>query len=114
MNTVSKAWDTIAKYSKKAGRSATSMALYFYYVMTQGDLTTADKTLLYAGIIYIIVPGDLIPRRLLGVLGLADDAAIAALVFNKIKNSITPEIETKVGETLDRWFGYEITTDVTD
>lgn len=28
-------------------------------------------------------------------------------VYNKIKSSITADIEMKVNQTLDEWFGYE-------
>lgn len=107
------AWENIVKYSRKAGRQATRMALYFYYTMTDGELTTVEKALVCGGIIYVMVPNDLLPRKVLGLLGVADDAAIAAFVYNKIKNNITPDIEVRVGETLDRWFGYEIISDVT-
>ena len=107
------AWNKIVKYSKKAGRSATRMVLYFYYVMTEGNLSIGDKALLYGGIIYVIVPRDLLPRRVFKALGLVDDVAVSAWIYNKIKNNITPEIEAKVGETLDRWFGYGITSGIT-
>lgn len=108
------AWDNIVKYSKKAGRQATRMALYFYYTMTEGELSTGEKALVCGGIIYVMVPNDLLPRKVLGLLGVADDAAIAAFVYNKIKDHLTPDIEAKVGETLDHWFGYEITSGVTE
>lgn len=103
----------IIKYYKKTGRSATRMVLYFYYVMTEGNLSIGDKALLYGGIIYVIVPHDLLPRRVFKALGLVDDVAVSAWIYNKIKNNITPDIEVRVGETLDRWFGYEIISDVT-
>lgn len=109
----SDAWKKIIKYYKKAGRSATRMVLYFYYVMTEGNLSIGDKALLYGGIIYVIVPHDLLPRRVFKALGLVDDVAVSAWIYNKIKNNITPDIEARVGETLDRWFGYEIKSDVT-
>ena len=107
------AWDKILTFSKKAGRSATRYALYFYYVMTEGNLTTGEKALLYGGILYVIVPNDLLPRRIFSLIGVVDDAAVAAWVFNKIRNNITPEIDARVGETLDRWFGYEISSATT-
>lgn len=106
----SNAWDKIVKYSKKAGRSATRMVLYFYYVMVEGDLSIGDKALLYGGVIYVIVPHDLLPRNVFKALGLMDDIAVSTWIYNKIKKNITPEIESKVGETLDKWFGYEITS----
>lgn len=102
------AWDKIVTYSKKAGRAGTRVVLKFYYAMQDGDLTTVEKALVYAGIIYIAVPGDLLPRKILGLLGVLDDVAVAAWIYNKIGDSITPAIERKVEETLDKWFGPEI------
>lgn len=105
------AWDKIVIYSKKTGRSATRWALKFYYVMQDGDLSTFEKALVYAGIIYIAVPGDLLPVRILGWIGLIDDAAVIAWICKRIGKSITPDIEKKVEETLDNWFGPEIVTE---
>ncbi len=105
------AWDKIVLYSKKAGRSATRVVLRFYYALENGGMSTFEKALLYAGIIYIAVPGDLLPRRVLGLLGILDDAAIAAWIYNKIRKSLTPEIEQKVEDTLNEWFGVEVITE---
>ena len=62
----------------------------------------------YAGIIYIAVPGDLLPRKVLSWIGVLDDVGVAAWIYNKIKSKITPDIELKVERTLDDWFGCEI------
>lgn len=102
------AWNKIVIYSKKAGRSATRIVLRFYYALEEGGMSTLEKALLYAGIIYIAVPGDILPRRILGLLGLLDDAAIAAWIYNRIRKSITPEIEQKVEDTLNEWFGVDV------
>lgn len=101
------AWDKIVLYSKKAGRAGTREVLKFYYALQDGDLSTMEKALVYAGIIYITVPGDLLPRKILGLLGVLDDVAVAAWIYKKIGDSITPAIERKVEETLNKWFGSE-------
>ena len=44
------AWDKIVTYSKKLGRATTRELLKFYYVMSEGDLSTFEKALVYAGI----------------------------------------------------------------
>ena len=106
----SDAWDRIVSAYKKIGRTASRYALLFYYTLSEGTLTTLDKALLYAGIIYIAVPGDLLPRRVLGLLGILDDAAVVAWVYNKVKKNITPAIEAKVEATLDKWFGPVVVT----
>lgn len=99
------AWNKIVAFSKKAGREATRVVLRLYYVLAEGDLSAKDKALAYAGIIYIVVPHDLLPRRVLGLLGMVDDAAVIAWLYNKVKDHITPEIDRKVDSTLDGWFG---------
>ena len=106
------AWDVIVTYSKKAGRSASRWVLTFYYTMEEGDLNTLEKALVYAGIIYIAAPGDLLPVRVLGWMGLIDDAAAIAWICERLNKSITPEIKRKVEETLDDWFGPEIVTEL--
>ena len=106
----SDAWDRIVAVYKKIGRSSSRYALLFYYTLSEGGLSTLDKALLYAGIIYIAVPGDFLPRRVLGLLGILDDAAIAAWIYNKVKKNITPAIESKVEATLDNWFGPVVVT----
>lgn len=106
------AWDKIVTYSKKLGRATTWELLKFYYVMSEGDLSTFEKALVYAGIIYIAVPGDLLPRKVLGFLGVLDDAGVAAWLYDKIGSKITPAIELKADMKLDEWFGPEIVTGV--
>ena len=100
----SDAWNKIVGAYKKIGRSASRYALLFYYTLSEGGLSTADKAVLYAGIIYIAVSGDFLPRKIFGLLGILDDAAIVAWIYNKVKKSITPAIESKAEVTLDKWF----------
>ena len=101
------AWRKIVAFSKTAGRSATRILLIFYYTLTGGNLSTLDKALLYGGIIYIAVPRDLLPRRIFGLLGLVDDAAVGAWVYSRIKKNLTDEVIRQADETLDKWFGPE-------
>lgn len=107
------AWEKIVSYSKRAGRAATREVLKFYYVMEDGDLSTFEKALVYAGIVYIVVPGDLMPRAVLGWLGLLDDVGVAAWILKKISDRVSADITRKVEATLDDWFGPEIVTTVT-
>lgn len=50
------------------------------------------------------MPVSIIPRRLYGLLGIMDEGAALIYVYKKIKSKITPEINDKVEDTLDRWF----------
>lgn len=102
------AWIKITEYSKRAGREATRIVLRFYYALTDGDLSPKEKALVYAGIIYIVVPHDLLPKKTLGLLGLVDDAAVIGWVWKKVSGCMTPAVEQKVNDTLNDWFGYDV------
>ncbi|MBE6319634.1 MAG: DUF1232 domain-containing protein [Bacteroidales bacterium] len=100
-------WEKLKTYALKAGRVATKPILTFYYVMRNAETTTLEKALIYGAIAYIVIPSDLLPRRVMGLLGILDDAAVIAYVYNRISKKITVEITNKVEETLDNWFGAE-------
>ena len=100
---------SVVAYSKKAGRAGSRIVLKFYYAMQDGNLTTTEKAMVYAGLVYIVVPRDLLPRKVLNWIGVLDDVGVAAWIIDRIGKSITPEIERKVEDTLDRWFGPVVT-----
>ena len=97
----------IQPYALKAGRVATRPLLQFYYVLNDEKTTTLERVLIYAAIIYTVSPVDLLPRAVYGVLGVLDDGVAMAFVYKKVKDKITPEINAKVNETLNEWFGAE-------
>ena len=91
----------------KAGRVSTRPLLQFYYVMDDDKTSTLDRVLIYAAIIYTIWPMDLIPCTVYKFLGILDDGVAMLYVYKKIKDKITPEINAKVEDTLNDWFGVE-------
>lgn len=105
---ISDSWNNIVRFSKKAGRDITRTALIFYYTLKDGDLSVSEKAILYAGIVYVIVPADFLPRRIMGLFGLLDDVAVAAWIYNRIQNHISDSIVQKAEGTLNDWFGPEI------
>ena len=106
--------DTILDYAKRVGRASARVVLQFYYVMQDGDLSPTQKALVYAGILYIVVPRDMLPRKLVGLFGLLDDVGVAAWIIDLVGKSITPQIERRVEKTLDDWFGPIITIGYTE
>ena len=94
-------------WALKAGRVATRPLLQFYYVMDDDNTLTLDCVLIYAAIIYTIIPMDFLPRSVFKFLGVSDDGVAMLYVYKKIKNRITPEINAKVEDTLNEWFGVE-------
>lgn len=100
----------IANYAKKAGRVATKPLLQLYYVLTMGETTTLEKALIVGAILYTILPFSLIPYKAHRILGLLDEGLAVLYVVKKVQNKITPEIDAKVEETLNDWFGEQETS----
>ena len=99
--------DKIRPWALKAGRTATKPLLQFYYVMDDDNTSSLDRILIYAAIFYTIMPMDLLPSVIYKFLGVLDDGVAMLFVYKKIKDKITPEINRKVEETLNDWFGVE-------
>ena len=99
---------TLRQFALKAGRVAARQVLRLFYVLKEGDLSSTDRVLVYAALIYVLIPGDLLPRRIFHVIGLVDDAAALAYVIGKVKKKITPVIEQHVEMKLDEWFGCQV------
>jgi len=99
--------DKLRPWALKAGRVATRPLSQFYYVMDDENTSTLDRVLIYAAIIYTILPMDFIPSVIYKFLGILDDGVAMLYVYKKIKDKITPEINAKVEDTLNEWFGVE-------
>ena len=99
--------DKFRPWALKAGRASTRPLLQFYYVLDDDTNSTLDRVLIYAAIFYTILPMDLIPSVIYKFLGILDDGVAILYVYKKIKAKITPEINRKVEDTLNEWFGVE-------
>ena len=97
----------IGSFAKKAGRVATKPLLQLYYVLTMGDTTTLEKALIVGAILYTIMPFTLISFKAHRILGMLDEGLAVLYVIKKVQHKITPEINQKVEETLNEWFGKE-------
>jgi len=106
----STSWKLIRSFGSRAGRAACRPLLYFYYVMSDENTSVTDKALIYGAILYIASPFDLLPRKVLGMFGILDDAAVLAFVYKKINSKVTPEMEASVNATLNGWFGNSLAT----
>jgi len=95
----------IGTYAKKTGRVATKPLLQLYYVLTMGETTTLEKAFIVGAILYTIMPFSLIPIKAHKILGMFDEGIAVLYVIKKVQDKITPEIEAKVEETLNAWFG---------
>lgn len=99
--------DKLRPWALKAGRVTARPLLQFYYLLDDDNTSTLDRVLIYAAIVYIILPVDLIPSAVYKFLGILDDGVAMLYVYKKIKDKITPEINAKVEDTLNEWFGVE-------
>ena len=99
--------DKLRPWALKVGRVATRPLLQFYFVMEDEKTSTLDRVLIYAAIIYTILPMDFMPRSVMKLLGVLDDGVAMLYVYNKIKTRITPEINARVEDVLNDWFGVE-------
>ena len=97
----------IGNYAKKAGRVATKPLLQLYYVLTMGETTTLEKALIVGAILYTVMPFSLISFKAHKILGMLDEGLAVVYVVKKVQKKITPEIDAKVEETLNEWFGAE-------
>ena len=100
-------WGKIGTYAKKAGRVTSKPLLQLYYVLMMGETTTLEKALIVGAILYTVLPFSLIPYKAHKILGLLDEGVAVLYVVKKVQNKITPEINTKVEETMNMWFGDE-------
>lgn len=75
--------------------------------MQDEKLSTLDRCLIYGAIAYVVIPNDFLPAKVLGWLGLIDDAAALTFIYNKLEDKITPEVLRRVQDTIDEWFGVE-------
>ena len=95
--------DKLRPWALKAGRVTARPLLQFYYAMDDDNTSTLDRVLIYAAIIYTIIPMDFLPRSVFKFLGVLDDGIAMLYVYKKIKDRITPEINAKVEDTLNKW-----------
>ncbi|MCQ2306373.1 MAG: DUF1232 domain-containing protein [Bacteroidales bacterium] len=81
--------------AKKVGVTVTRKVLQGLFLLLEivrsPEVSVADKILVVGVILYIFKKGDLI-NDALGIFGLVDDTAFAALEYKRLKKIITPEM----------------------
>ena len=107
--------DRISEYARKTGRMTTRPVLLLYYVMMSKNTPWSDKMLIFSTLSYIVLPIDILNAKRLPFIGWFDEITSLSVSYQKISKNITPEIEIKVDDILDRWFPeytpYELITD---
>lgn len=96
-------WEKLRKCAKIIGKVAVYHALLLYYLMISKETSWLNKAYIIGALGYLIFPLDFIPDSI-PIVGYSDDFAAIMMVFNQVKDSITPDIEIKARVKLMEWF----------
>ena len=96
--------DKLQEYAIKVGRISARPLLLLYFIMVSKDTPNNDKLMILSTISYLVFPVDLISANRLPVIGWLDEALSISVAYQKVCKNITPEIERKTDELLDKWF----------
>lgn len=97
-------WESIIKWSRKAGRTATRPVLLMWYVMTSKNTPRADKMAIFGSLAYLILPVDIFNAKRIPIIGWLDEITSLAILVQKMSKHITPDMETRADDLLDKWF----------
>lgn len=97
-------WEAIQENAGQVGIEATKTMLELFYVLKSPDTSMLNKSLIVAALGYQLLPEDAMPRDRFGLLGLLDNGITLAFAYNRVKSSVTPEIEQQVNNVLRNWF----------
>lgn len=97
-------WERIGNFARSAGRVTTRPVLLLFYVMKSKDTPKSDKLLVFSAISYLVFPIDILDSKRLPIVGLFDEVASISVAYQRVCKHITPEMERKVDDILDKWF----------
>lgn len=100
-------WAIIQENAPKVGIEVTRTMLELFYVMKSPETGMINKSLIVAALGYQLLPEDVLPRDKFGLLGFLDNGITLAFAYNRVKSSVTPEIEQQVNNILRNWFGVD-------
>lgn len=107
-------WNAIQENAAKVGIEVTRTMLELFYVLKSPNTGKIDKTLIVAALGYQLLPEDALPRDKYGFLGFLDNGVTLAFAYNRVKSSVTPEIEHQVNNILSNWFGTATQSEAAD
>lgn len=96
-------WQETGRYAKKVGRASTRPVLLLYYVMMSKNTPKSEKLMLASAIAYVVLPIDLISAKRLPIIGWLDEVVSLTVAYQKVCKYITPDMEHKADELLDKW-----------
>lgn len=107
-------WNAIQENAAKVGIEVTRTMLELFYVLKSPNTGMIDKTLIVAALGYQLLPEDALPRDKYGFFGFLDNGVTLAFAYNRVKLSVTPEIEHQVNNILSNWFGTATQSETAD
>lgn len=96
--------EKVHEYAVKVGRISARPLLLLYFIMVSKDTPKSDKLMILSTISYLVFPVDLISAKRLPIIGWMDEVFSLSVAYQKVCKNITPEIERKTDELLDKWF----------
>lgn len=96
--------DKLRDNFKAAGKVVVHKALLLYHVLKNPKTSLIDRAIIVAALGYFIFPFDAIADILVGI-GYSDDLAVLAGAVTRISANITPEIEEKATNDMNRFLG---------
>lgn len=96
--------EKLQAYALKIGRVSARPVLLLYFIMTSKDTPKSDKLMILSTLSYLVLPIDLISAKRLPIIGWIDEAFSLSVAYQKVSKNITPEIERKTDDLLDKWF----------
>lgn len=97
-------WNKIGNYAKKVGRASARPVLLLYYVMRSPDTPKSEKLMLLSAIAYVVLPIDLLSAKRLPIIGWLDEVISLTVAYQKVCKYVTPDMERKADDILDKWF----------
>lgn len=97
-------WSGIANYTKKVGRASARPVLLLYYVMRSSNTPKSEKLMLLSAIAYVVLPLDLLSAKRIPIIGWLDEVVSLTVAFQKVSKYVTPDMERKADEILDKMF----------
>lgn len=99
--------DGIKSYASAVARPMASMVLQLFYVMTEKSTRTLDKVLIGIALAYNVIPRDMLPVKVRTnpLFSIVGSLVSLSFVFSRTQSLVTPEINQKVEDTLNGWFG---------
>ena len=97
-------WNGIGNWIRKVGRTTARPVLLLWYVMRSSATPRKDKLAIFASRAYLVFPVDILDAKRLPVIGWLDEIVSIAVMMQKMTKYITPQMQYRADELLDKWF----------